>query len=87
MRVVWTKPASQTLRKIFKYYEREAGRRIAGRIISRILRATAQIEKFPESGRVEENLKSLNENHRYILRSGHKIIYNQVEYDFHYRCV
>ena len=56
MKVIWTKSASLRLQDIFTYYEKEAGRRIAKKIITNIFEATAQLERFPFSGAMEQNL-------------------------------
>ena len=75
MKVFWTKFALRSIAEIHRYYKENVSFRIANNIKENILTSTNQLEKYPQSGPVEELLKELNEEHRFILRGNYKIIY------------
>lgn len=79
MKVYWSEFASETLRDIYVYYKGAAGKKIADKIKSSIFSATKQLGKYPNSGKVEENLKILEEDHRYLIKGNYKIIYKHVK--------
>lgn len=74
-KLCWTVFAKTELRKIFDYYKEEAGVRIAHQIRRSILHAPKILETFPEAGRMEENLRSINQGHRFLVDGNYKIIY------------
>lgn len=79
MNVLWSDFASETLREIYVYYKEVAGENTADRIKSTIFSATKQLTRYPESGQIEENLKILAEDHRYLITGNYKIIYKPVK--------
>ncbi len=79
MKVYWSDFASETLRDIYVYYKGAAGKTIADKIKLSIFSATRQLGKYPNSGKVEDNLKILDEDHRYLLKGNYKIIYKTVK--------
>jgi plasmid stabilization system protein ParE len=79
MKVLWSEFASETLRNIYVYYKEAAGENTADRIKRAIFLATKQLARYPESGQIEENLKILGEDHRYLIKGNHKIIYKPVK--------
>lgn len=81
MRILWSQFAIDRLKEIFEYYAEHVNKRIAHRIRTKILSASKYLEKHPESGQIEENLKSLKFTYRYVLVSNYKIIYRIVDGD------
>jgi len=81
MRILWSQFAIDRLKESFEYYAEHVNKRVAHKIRTEILRASKYLEKHPESGQIEENLKSLKFTYRYILVSNYKIIYRIVDGD------
>lgn len=79
MKIIWSNFAEDSLINIYNYYREVAGINVARKIKSDIFEATEQLIKYPDSGQVEEVLKQLKEDHRYLARRHLKIIYKQVE--------
>ena len=75
MRIVWTQFAIDRLKEIFEYYAEYVNKRVAHKIRTEILSASKYLEKHPESGQIEENLKFLKFTYRYILIGNYKLIY------------
>ncbi|MEN9333245.1 MAG: hypothetical protein RLY35_425 [Bacteroidota bacterium] len=73
--IIWTNFAISELKNIFLYYRMVAGERTAVKIKKSIFAATKPIIKHPLIGAEEENLKDLNQGHRYIVEGNYKIIY------------
>jgi plasmid stabilization system protein ParE len=78
MQVFWSDTATETLRDIYVYYKELAGKNTAGKIKRTIFTATKQLVRYPQSGQIEENLKLLGEDHRYLIAGNYKIIYKNV---------
>ena len=76
MKVMITDPAKEELKKIFQYYRRR-GLGIKGRRIRReVLEKSKLLQKHPHLGPEEENLKHLEQGHRYmIIKPFYKMIY------------
>lgn len=53
----------------------KASKRTAHKTRKQILNSAKQLIKNPESGQIESNLESLNQNHRYLVSGNYKIIY------------
>jgi plasmid stabilization system protein ParE len=79
MEVLWSEFAAETLREIHVFYKDAVGKSTADRIKSAIFLATKQLARYPESGQIEENLKILGEDHRYLIQGNYKIIYKPVK--------
>ncbi len=73
MKVEFTDPAEESLRKIYCRHTKE----VAKKIIERILLKAGSLSTFSKRGRIVEELRSLNQEHRYILEGNYKIIYRQ----------
>lgn len=79
MKIIWSDFSSDMLVEIFNYYKENASYNIAKRIKANIFKATRQLIKYPISGQIEESLKHLGEEHRYLIESNYKIVYKQVD--------
>ena len=75
MRVQWTKQAERQLKEIFDYYSSEAGSRVAGKMVTRIIDRVSMLENNPLAGPIEELLNDYPEQYRYLVESHYKIIY------------
>ncbi len=73
MKVEITDPAEDSLRRIYCLYPED----IADRIVGDILDRSESLTKFSQRGRIVEELRAMNEGHRYILEGHYKIIYKQ----------
>lgn len=79
MNVIWTDPASDDLKFIFKFYKDIASETKAEEIINLIFDATDifTIENLTtkEIGQIELDLQHRNRGYRYIVENHFKIIY------------
>ena len=78
MKILWTDFASSVLANIYSYYRVEASLKVAKRIRSDVFKAVRQLEHHPQSGQIEETLKELGEDHRYLVVGNHKVVYKQI---------
>lgn len=67
--------AENKLRDIYGYYSVIAGDRVAKKLVDGIVDTTIGVEKFPEIGQVEPNLKHRRQGFRYLIFENYKIIY------------
>lgn len=74
-----TEPAERSLNHIFNYYFQEVSLDLAVRMTDFILDRIETLASLHERGRTVEELKSLNQNHRYIIEGSFKIIYKEVD--------
>jgi plasmid stabilization system protein ParE len=79
MKVLWSDFSSDILLDIFAYYKENVCYAVAKNIKTNIFKATKQLIKHPFSGQIEESLKHLKEEHRYLVEGNYKIVYKQVE--------
>ena len=77
--IIWTNFAIAELKNFFLYYRMVAGERTSVKIKKSIFTATKPIIKHPLIGAEEENLKDLNQGHRYIIQGNYKIIHRMIE--------
>jgi plasmid stabilization system protein ParE len=74
MNVIFTAWAEECLKEIFKYYSETASAEIASEIINKILDKAETLKKYPNRGRIEDDLKELGKGHRYLIEYHYKII-------------
>jgi len=79
MKIIWSDFASETLRDIFQYHKKVAGKDIAQNLKDKIFSSTKQLIKYPNSGQTEESLAELKEGHRYLVSVKYKIVYKKVK--------
>ncbi len=79
MKVEFTDPAEERLRKIYCRYPEN----VAESIVEKILLKAETLSSFANRGRIEEVLRSLNQNHRFVLEGNYKIIYMQQDDTVH----
>jgi len=79
MKVEITEFAECELKRIYNYYRSVASEQVAGKIKNRILEKAMTLTTFPYRGQEEENLKELQEGHRYLVEGNYKIIYKITE--------
>ncbi len=75
MDIVITNPAKASLRKLYNYYKKKVSTKLAKRIKSELRITISKLETHPYVGQVEEQLASLNLDHRYLVNGHYKIIY------------
>ena len=78
MEVIWSNFAKVCLKEIYLFHKEKANEKVAKNIKDVVLSSTKQLIAHPKSGEIEENLKILNQNHRYLVVSHFKIIYRPV---------
>jgi len=78
-KIIWSAFASEMLKNIYYYHEENASVAVAQNILANIFNTTKQLESFPESGQIEENLRKLKQEHRYLISGNYKIIYRIIE--------
>ena len=74
-----TEAAERSLNHIFYYYFNEVSLELANSISDLILNRIETLSVLYERGRVVEELRDLNQNHRYIIEGSFKIIYREVD--------
>ena len=79
MKILWSDFASETLKDIFQYHKKVAGKNIAQKLKDNIFQSTKQLIKYPNSGQSEESLAELKEGHRYLVSKNYKIVYKKVK--------
>lgn len=67
--------AENCLKEIFNHYSEEAGPDKAFEIVSKNIDTAESLDKYPDRGRVEDDLISLGKGHRCLLEYHYKIIY------------
>ena len=75
MQVIFTNHAKFKLKDIYQYYKTTASLKVAFNIKQDIINKSLSLNKFPLKGQLEENLKDLNEEIRYLVAGHFKIIY------------
>ncbi len=75
LEVYWLELAENKLEDIFSYYSINANKKIAQKLINGIIDTTINLEKQPEIGQIEINLKSRPQKFRYLIFKNYKIIY------------
>ena len=76
VKIYWTTFALKCLSEIKDYLEQETySEKIANRYINKLTDRVEMLERFPGSGRLEELLKNLDQNSRYLTEGSYKIIY------------
>jgi toxin ParE1/3/4 len=79
MKVVITEPAQVRLKHIYQYYITVASISVANKIRLAVIEKAFSLKKFPLKGQIEENLKELHQNHRYLVTGHIKIVYRIYE--------
>jgi len=75
MDIKFSEWADNCLKEIFRYYCEESNPEKAYEIVNKIIDRAETLVDNPTRGRLEEDLKSLGKEHRYLLEYHYKIIY------------
>jgi len=75
MEVNFSEWAENCLKEIYRYYCNESNPEKASEIVNKIIDRAETLVNNPTRGRLEEELKSLGKEHRYLLEYHYKIIY------------
>lgn len=78
MKVFITNYAKKNFFNIVNYYKDNISTSMANNIKDGILNSIKILSENPNIGKEEELLKSLNENHKYLISKNYKIIYKVV---------
>ena len=73
--VEWSEQAASSLEEIFGYHKKEAGVRVARKIVTKITQRTRILSDNPLAGQREELLKDLSVEFRYLVEGNYKILY------------
>jgi toxin ParE1/3/4 len=73
--ILWSELSERQLKDIFDSYTLTANKRIARRIIKKIIERVSILLKNPLAGPKEELLSEYPEDYRYLVESNYKIIY------------
>ena len=77
--ILWSDFALDELEKAAEHIEKHSSFENAQKFIIETFERVEQLIEFPQSGRIEDNLKKLKLQHRFILlNSQHKIIYRLI---------
>lgn len=75
MEVEITEWAKSCLKEIHKHYSKKASQEKATEIVDQIVERALSLDHMPNRGRIDEELRFLNKEHRYILERHYRIIY------------
>lgn len=80
--VIWSGFAQKQLDEIYDYYFFKASPKVAKNLLRSIIKASDQLKKNIHLGPLEDNLKHLEKEYRYIVHKNYKIIYRVEEQDY-----
>ncbi len=75
MKVIFTLPARRALDGIYERYKSHNMGKTGRRIRSAIVKKAMLLKSHPNLGQEEENLKSMELGHRYLVEGNYKIVY------------
>lgn len=75
-KIIWSEFAETQLDNIFDYYQKEAGSRIAKKLLKEIISGVKKLEKSPWIGQEEDLLKHRGIKYRYLVVKNYKLIYS-----------
>ncbi len=75
LEVFWSELAISKLDEVYEYYKTQVNRKLARKIIKKIIEQTIDIEKLPQKGQIEELLSDDDRSFRYLIYSNYKIVY------------
>jgi toxin ParE1/3/4 len=73
--IFWTKIALNNLKKVHKFYVKNADKEVADQIVDEIFQTVKTLEHSNFIGQEEEDLKHLKSGHRYLVIGHNKIVY------------
>jgi len=76
LKIIWSEFAETQLDEIYKYYEKEAGSKIAKKLMKGIINEPKKLIKTPFIGQEEELLKQRKIEYRYLVFKNYKLIYS-----------
>ena len=76
LKIIWSEFAETQLDEIYKYYEKEAGSKIAKKLMKGIINEPKKLIKTPFIGQEEELLKQKKIEYRYLVFKNYKLIYS-----------
>jgi len=74
-----TLPAERSLNHIYQYFLEEVSPEVAVKIVDRVLDRIELLEENYQRGRLVEELRLLNQGHRYVIEGPFKIIYKVID--------
>lgn len=75
-KIIWSEFAEKQLDKIFDYYQENASPQVAEKLLKGIISAPQGLLRNPHIGPVEEQLKGLENEYRYLVYKSYKIIFS-----------
>lgn len=75
-KIIWSDFAETQLDEIYEYYKKEAGTRIAKKLVKGIINEPKKLIKTPFIGQEEELLKQREIHYRYLVFKNYKLIYS-----------
>jgi len=75
LEIYWTDFSKSELKRIFKYYKKEASLKVAKKLVNGITSETLKLAKQPEIGQQELLLINRKQKFRYLVFKNYKIIY------------
>jgi len=75
LKIEWSESSAKQLQNIYNYYLSEAGKRVADRIIDKIIERVDILYQNPFAGAKEEFLTEYPEEFRYLVAGNYKVIY------------
>ncbi len=76
MKVIWSNFAESQLDEIFHYYQTEASKTTALKLIKHLIDEAEKLSKTPFIGPIEELLKGRKIEYLYIVCKNYKLIYS-----------
>ena len=76
LKIIWSEFAETQLDEIYEYYKKEAGTRIAKKLVKGIINEPKKLIKTPYIGQEEELLIQREIHYRYLVFKNYKLIYS-----------
>jgi plasmid stabilization system protein ParE len=74
--IFWSEFAEIQLDKIFEYYKKEAGLKVAKQLITKLIKDSNKLINSPQLGPEEELLVHREIQYRYLIVKNYKLIYS-----------
>ena len=77
--IIWSISAEKNLKKVYRFYNKTSTKEVADKILVEIFQSVKSTNFGEKIFQVEESLKNLNQQHRYIVCRHCKIIFFESE--------
>lgn len=76
LEIIWSDFAENQLDEVFEYYNENASKRVAKKLLRNLINEPKKLIKNPFIGQIEHLLLERKESYRYLVYKNYKIIYS-----------